>query len=68
MQSLGELTGEFECEQACLAFRDDELERLFVWRVLPVGPEARGAAVFPLSRCETFLMDSLEVSFSWNKE
>ena len=32
-QALGELTLAFECEQACLAMRDDELERLFVWKV-----------------------------------
>ena len=34
-QALGELAIEFDCEQACLAVRDDELERLFVWRIRP---------------------------------
>ncbi len=65
-QSLGELMAEFECEQACVAFRDDELERLFVWRVRQSDAEAKGPEVFSLSRCETFLIDSLEVSFAWN--
>ena len=65
-QSLGELMIEFECEQACLSFRDDELERLFVWRVRQLDAEAKGPEVFSLSRCETFLIDSLEVSFAWN--
>ena len=65
-QSLGELMAEFECEQACLAFRDDELERLFVWRVRQSDTEAKGPEVFSLARCETFLIDSLEVSFAWN--
>ena len=36
-QMLGELAVAFECEQACLAIRDDELERLFVWRVRPAS-------------------------------
>jgi signal transduction histidine kinase len=65
-QALAELTREFECEQACLAFRDDELERLFVWRVRQSDTEARGPEVFSLARCESFLIDSLEVSLCWN--
>ena len=39
-QALSELTTAFDCEQACLAVRDDEIERLFVWRVLQDGPRA----------------------------
>ena len=65
-QALGELTEEFECEQACLAFRDDELERLFVWRVRQSDGEARGPEVFSLGRCESFLIDSLNISLCWN--
>jgi signal transduction histidine kinase len=65
-QALGELTNEFECEQACLAFRDDELERLFVWRMRPSDAEAKAPEVFSLARCESFLVDTLEISFSWN--
>jgi signal transduction histidine kinase len=65
-QALGELMGEFECEQACLAFRDDELERLFVWRVRQTDAEAKGPEVFSLGRCETYLIDALETSFTWN--
>jgi signal transduction histidine kinase len=65
-QALGELTREFECEQACLAFRDDELERLFVWRMRQSDLESRGPEVYSLARCETFLVDSLEVSLCWH--
>ena len=65
-QALGELALEFDCEQACLAFRDDELERLFVWKVRPSDPLVTGPETLPLSRSETFLIDSLEVSLSWN--
>src|ERR1700722_438759 len=32
-QSLDQLMLAFECEQACLAVRDDDLERVFVWKV-----------------------------------
>ena len=64
-QALGELAAAFECEQACLATHDDELERLFVWRVNPSGHEARGPETPPLSRADAFLMDSLETSMCW---
>ncbi len=65
-QALGELALEFNCEQACLAFRDDELERLFVWKIRPNDSDVAGPETLPLSRSETFLIDSLEVSYCWN--
>jgi len=64
-QVLGELALAFECEQACLAVRDEDLERLFVWRVRANDCEARGPETLPLLRCDTFLADSLETSFCW---
>jgi signal transduction histidine kinase len=64
-QMLGELALEFECEQACLAVRDDELERLFVWKVSPNGREQGGPETLPLGRSETYLLDSLEISLYW---
>jgi signal transduction histidine kinase len=64
-QALGELAVEFECDQACLAIRDDEIERLFVWKVRPNEREPVGAETLPLSRSEAFLVDSLEVSMGW---
>jgi signal transduction histidine kinase len=63
--ALGELASEFSCEQACLAFRDEELERLFVWRFFHFDRE-RGPEVFSLAHCGTFLLESLEVSLCWN--
>jgi signal transduction histidine kinase len=65
-QALGELTIAFECEQACLAVRDDELERLFVWKVSKADREPRGPEALSLTRCDTFLIDTLEVSMCWN--
>jgi len=65
-QALSELTAAFHCEQACLAVRDDEIERLFVWKVSRTDREPRGPEVLSLSRCDTFLIDALEVSMCWN--
>jgi signal transduction histidine kinase len=64
-QTLGELALRFECEQACLAVRDEDLERLFVWKVHPNERDHVSAETPPLSHAETFLMDSLEVSMGW---
>jgi signal transduction histidine kinase len=64
-QALGEIGLAFGCDQACLVFRDDELERLFVWKVNPADRDSRGPETLPLSRAETFLLDSAEVSIAW---
>jgi signal transduction histidine kinase len=63
--ALAELTVAFECEQACLAVRDDEIERLFVWKVSRTDVEPRGPEVLSLSRSDTYLVDTLEVSMGW---
>jgi signal transduction histidine kinase len=65
-QALGELTIAFDCEQACLAVRDDDVERLFVWKVSKTDREPRGPEVVSLTRSDTFLIDALEVSMCWN--
>src|SRR5271156_5087457 len=67
-QALGEIALAFGCEQACLAIRDEELERLFVWKIHPSEPEPVGPETLALSRSETFLTDSFEVSFAWEFE
>lgn len=65
-QALGEIALAFGSEQACLAIRDEELERLFVWKVHPNEREPGGPETLPLSRSETFLTDAFEVSLCWN--
>jgi signal transduction histidine kinase len=62
----GELALAFECEQACVAICDDELERLFVWRVRPSDREPLAPETHPLTRVDTFLADCLEVTLCWN--
>jgi signal transduction histidine kinase len=64
-QALGEIALAFECEQACLAIRDEELERLFVWKIHPHDRELGGPETLPLSRSDTFLTDAFESSFCW---
>jgi signal transduction histidine kinase len=64
-QALGEIALAFECEQACLAIRDEELERLFVWKIHPNDREVGGPETLPLSRSDTFLTDAFETSFCW---
>src|SRR5579863_10639469 len=64
-QALGEIAVEFDCEQACLAIRDEELERLFVWKIHPNDRELGGPETLPLSRSDTFLTDAFESSFCW---
>ena len=64
-QTLGELILEFGCEQACLAIRDDELERIFVWKVRAAEREPTGPETLPPSRSDTFFVDAFEVSLCW---
>ena len=64
-QALGEIAMAFECEQACLAIRDEELERLFVWKIHPNDRELGGPETLPLSRSDTFLTEAFESSFCW---
>jgi len=64
-QALGEIALELECEQACLAIRDEELERMFVWKIYPNDREVGGPETLPLSRSDTFLTDAFETSFCW---
>jgi signal transduction histidine kinase len=64
-QALGEIALEFDCQQACLAIRDEELERLFVWKIHPNDREIGGPETLPLSRSDTFLTDAFETSFCW---
>ena len=52
---LGELAVAFECEQACLAVQDDELDRLFVWRVCQSDRVPRRPEVLSLGALRHFL-------------
>jgi signal transduction histidine kinase len=64
-QALGEICLAFECEQACLVIRDEDLDRLFVWKVRPAEREPCSPEALPLLRSDTFLVDSMEISLGW---
>ena len=64
-QMLGELAVSFECELACLAVLEEDLERIFVWRVHPGELASSGAETVPQSRSDTFLFDCLEATLGW---
>ncbi len=64
---LTELVKAFSCDQAILAYRDSELERIFVWR-LYAGNEARLIPEnLPLARSDGFLLDYPDASVCWNQ-
>ncbi len=64
-QLLGELAVTFECELACLAVLEDDLERIFAWRVHPGEMASGGMETVPQARSETFLLDCLETTMGW---
>ena len=64
---LGELVTAFDCEEAILAFRDTDLERIFVWR-LRAGDNSRLTPEnLPVNRSDGFLLDQPDASVCWNQ-
>jgi signal transduction histidine kinase len=64
---LGELGRAFSCEEAILAFRDSDLERIFVWRYRD-GDESRLTPEnLPVARSDGFLLDQPDASVCWNQ-
>ena len=64
---LGELVRAFECDEAVLAFRDTDLERVFVWRYR-AGDESRLTPEnLPMTRSDGFLLDQPDASVCWNQ-
>jgi len=64
---LGELVRAFDCEEAILAFRDTDIERIFVWR-LRAGDDSRLTPEnVPVNRSDGFLLDQPDASVCWNQ-
>jgi signal transduction histidine kinase len=64
---LTELARAFDCEEAVLAFRDSELDRIFVWR-LRAGDQTRlSPENLPVTRSDGFLLDQPDASVCWNQ-
>src|SRR5438445_453190 len=64
---LGELARSFDCEKGIFAFRDTEVERIFVWTVEPGEARRLTPENLPLSKGEVFLFDYPEASVCWNQ-
>jgi signal transduction histidine kinase len=64
---LGELVRAFDCDEAILAFRDSDIERIFVWR-MRTGEDSRLTPEnVPMNRSDGFLLDQPDASVCWNQ-
>jgi len=64
---LNDLVRAFNCDEAILAFRDSELDRIFVWR-LRAGDQSRlSPENLPVTRSDGFLLDHPDASVCWNQ-
>ena len=64
---LNEIVRAFDCDEAILAFRDSELDRIFVWR-LRAGDQSRlSPENLPVTRSDGFLLDHPDASVCWNQ-
>jgi len=64
---LQELALEFRCQCAMLAYRDVELERVFLWRVKAGLGERLVPENLPFFRGPGYLLDDLTASVAWNE-
>jgi signal transduction histidine kinase len=63
---LEELCNEFGVEGAVLAYRDTDLERIFLWQLRSGESERLTPDNLPLTRADGFLLDDMEASLCWN--
>jgi signal transduction histidine kinase len=63
---LEDLCGEFKTEGALLAYRDTDLERIFIWQLKAGESERLTPENLPLTRADGFLLDDMEASLCWN--
>jgi signal transduction histidine kinase len=63
---LDELARAFEVEVALLAYRDADLERIFLWQLKSGESERLIPESVPLARADGFLLDDLDATICWN--
>jgi signal transduction histidine kinase len=63
---LEEIAFEFQSEEAILAYRDADLERIFLWRLKSGESERLIPDNLPMTRADGFLLDDMEASVCWN--
>src|SRR5260370_16849923 len=64
---LGELARGFDCEKGIFAFRDTEVERIFVWTVEPGEAKRLRPENLPLSQGDVFLFHYPQTTVRWNQ-
>jgi signal transduction histidine kinase len=63
---LEDLCREFHTEGAILAYRDSDLERIFLWQFKAGESERMSPENLPVTRADGFLLDDMEASLCWN--
>ena len=63
---LEEFAQEFHTEEVLLAYRDMDLERIFIWRLKSGESERLVPENIPLTRADGFLLDDMDASLCWN--
>jgi signal transduction histidine kinase len=63
---LEEFAQEFHTQEVFLAYRDVDLERIFIWRLKSGESERLIPENVPLTRADGFLLDDMEASLCWN--
>jgi signal transduction histidine kinase len=63
---LQDLCTEFHTEGALLAYRDGDLERIFLWQFKSGESERMTPENLPLTRADGFLLDDMDASLCWN--
>lgn len=63
---LDELARAFHVEAALLAYRDTDLERIFLWRLKTGESERLIPESYSLARADGFLLDDMDAAVCWN--
>jgi signal transduction histidine kinase len=63
---LEELALAFQAEEALLAYRDSDLERIFLWHLKAGVTERLSPENLPLTREDGFLLDDMDATICWN--
>ncbi|HKV25808.1 MAG TPA: sensor histidine kinase [Candidatus Acidoferrum sp.] len=63
---LEELGSAFDVEAALLAYRDTDLERIFLWRLKTGESERLIPESYSLARADGFLLDDMNATICWN--
>jgi len=63
---LEELAQAFDVEVAVLAYRDADLERIYVWRLKTGESERLIPESVPIARADGFLLDDMDATVCWN--